>query len=277
MKISNRNYPILEKLYKGSLGEIPVHEDDIMFFENIGTKLNYVWKHYRKYFLENINVISTSFHQSSNKAYYKLIHLWNDIIVNDISDFIVNGTYVVGDYVYMIHYYTKQGTESQNIALFVFDKLGMPVCFYIDNSNGIQGWIRKSEKTNSTDKNEIQSYLWSRLAQPIIFNMFKSYAEIETKTIFAETKQKDGVNKYVNDTKLNLTFLDSKWFTNIVKSEGFSVSGHFRLQPKKKNGEWTKELIWINEFNKTGYTAPARKLSFSTSPLSYTPAPTEPS
>ena len=23
---------------------------------------------------------------------------------------------------------------------------------------------------------------------------------------------------------------------------------HFRLQPKKKDGEWTKELIWINEF-----------------------------
>jgi hypothetical protein len=29
----------------------------------------------------------------------------------------------------------------------------------------------------------------------------------------------------------------------------------------KKNGEWTKELIWISEFEKTGYTAPARKIA----------------
>jgi hypothetical protein len=270
MKISNRNYPILEKLYKGSLGEIPVYADDIVFFDKLGTKLNDVWKHYRKYFIEDINVISTTFHQSSNKAFYKLIHLWNDIIINDISDFIVNGTYVVGDYVYMIHYYTKQGSESQSIALFVFTKLGMPVSFYVDNSNGIQGWISSTENINPSDKNEIQNRLWSRLAQPIIFHMFKSYAEVETKTLFSETRQKDSTNKYVNDTKLNLTFLDSKWFTSIVKSEGFSVRGHFRLQPKKKNGEWTKELIWVNEFNKLGYTAPARKLS-STSPPSYTP------
>jgi hypothetical protein len=258
MKISNRNYPILEKLYKGSLGQIPVYEDDIVFFEKLGTKLNDSWKHYTKYFVQDINIISSTFCESSNKAYYKLIHLWNDIIVNDISDFIVNGTYVVGNDVYMIHYHTKQGNESQSIALFVFNKLGMPICFYVDNQNGIQGWVSKTENINPDDKNEIQKRLWSRLAQPIIFNMFKSYAEVETKTIFAETKQKDGIDKYVNDTKLNLTFLDSKWFTNIVKTEGFAVQGHFRLQPKKKNGEWTKELIWINEFNKLGYTAPAR-------------------
>jgi hypothetical protein len=36
------------------------------------------------------------------------------------------------------------------------------------------------------------------------------------------------------------------------------VSGHFRLQPKKSNGEWTKELIWIDEFGKTGYTSNAK-------------------
>jgi len=54
--------------------------------------------------------------------------------------------------------------------------------------------------------------------------------------------------------------LDSKWFTTLVKSDAFHVRGHFRLQPKKKDGEWTKELIWINDFQKEGYTAPARRL-----------------
>ena len=32
------------------------------------------------------------------------------------------------------------------------------------------------------------------------------------------------------------------------------VSGHFRLQPKKdENGEWTRELIYIEPYAKKGY------------------------
>ena len=270
MKISNRNYPILEKLYKGSLGKIPINVKDELFFNQLGTDFNVVWKYYRKYFIQDINIVSKSFADASTKAFHKLIDLWNDCVVNDISDFIVNGTYIIDNAVYMIHYETKQGSQSQSIALYVFDRYGMPRYLYIHNENGINGWISQQENIDSKEKNKIENILLNRLAQAIVLSMFKSYAEVETKTLFAKTKKKESDNKYVNDTDLNLTFIDSKWFTNIVKSEGFSVRGHFRLQPKKKNGEWTKELIWVNEFNKLGYTAPARKLS-STHPLSYTP------
>ena len=270
MKISNRNYPILEKLYKGSLGKIPINVSDKLFFDKVGLKFNEVWKYYRKYFIQDINIISKSFSDASTKAFHKLLDLWSDCIVNDISDFIVNGTYIIGNAVYMIHYETKQGSESQSIALYVFDKYGMPLYVYIVNENGYQGWVTQQENIDSKQKDKIQNILFNRLANVIVLSMFKSYAEVETKTLFAKTKKIELVNKYVNDTDLNLTFIDSKWFTNIVKSEGFSVRGHFRLQPKKKNGEWTKELIWVNEFNKLGYTAPARKLS-STFPSSYTP------
>jgi hypothetical protein len=270
MKISNRNYPILEKLYKGSLGKIPINVSDELFFNKLGTDFNLVWKYYRKYFIQDINIVSKSFADASTKAFHKLFDLWNDCVVNDISDFIVNGTYIIDNAVYMIHYETKQGSESQSIALYVFDRYGMPRYLYIHNENGINGWISQQENIDSKEKDKIENILLNRLAQVIVLSMFKSYAEVETKTLFAKTKKKESYNKYVNDTDLNLTFIDSKWFTSIVKSEGFSVRGHFRLQPKKKNGEWTKELIWVNEFNKLGYTAPARKLS-STSPPSYTP------
>jgi hypothetical protein len=69
--------------------------------------------------------------------------------------------------------------------------------------------------------------------------------------------------KCVSEIGVPIKIINSLWFTNLVKSDGFKVRGHFRLQPKKKDGEWTKELVWINEFQKTGYTAPARKLSQS--------------
>jgi hypothetical protein len=36
------------------------------------------------------------------------------------------------------------------------------------------------------------------------------------------------------------------------------------MQPKKKDGKWTKELIWIDEFEKKGYKREAKILNKST-------------
>src|SRR5439155_24057442 len=90
---------------------------------------------------------------------------------------------------------------------------------------------------------------------------FIKYADIEVKVLPPNKTVKDIKCKYVNDTSSNIQFLDSTWFTTLIKSDSFKVREHFRLQPKKKDGEWTKEIIWINEFEKTGYTSPAKKLS----------------
>lgn len=91
--------------------------------------------------------------------------------------------------------------------------------------------------------------------------LFKKYAPVEFKDLRPHEKLHDQTCKYINDTDVQITYLDSLWFTTIVRSEGFDVRGHFRLQPKKKDGLWTKELIFINPFRKAGYTAPARKLN----------------
>lgn len=100
-----------------------------------------------------------------------------------------------------------------------------------------------------------------RIWSLFIILLFLKYAQIETVYLPAGQKVK-GINcKYVNDSKFNINHIDSRWFTTLVKSDGFKVRGHFRLQPKKKDGSWTKELIWINDFMKSGYTAPAQKLS----------------
>jgi hypothetical protein len=90
--------------------------------------------------------------------------------------------------------------------------------------------------------------------------LFKQYSEIETKTFKGGEKLIYQNEKTFNDTKLPITFLDSKWFTNLVKSDGFAVRGHFRLQPYGIEMK-QKKLIWIEDFMKTGYTAPARKIT----------------
>lgn len=52
---------------------------------------------------------------------------------------------------------------------------------------------------------------------------------------------------------LTVHIRDSRWFTTIVRNEDFNVRGFFRLQPKKKDGEWIRELIYIKPFVKHGY------------------------
>ena len=95
----------------------------------------------------------------------------------------------------------------------------------------------------------------------IDFEIFKKFADVETVFIKGNSRGVFDAEKVLNETGVPVLILDSKWFRNIVRSEGFAVRGHFRLQPKKINGEWTKELIWINDFEKHGYTSKARILN----------------
>lgn len=262
MKISYRGYPILEKLHKGILGNIPIFETDLPFFKLLGDKFTGNWKFYHKDFNTNVNIISNTFVDAANKAMPKLMDLYGDIMKNDLSDFEIRGTFVIGEFVNMISYSTKKGSEDNEISFFVFDKKGVPLLFYNDSAKHEihqNGWLSKALSEGDTEE-IIRQKIYKRLMMVIIVSMFKTYAEVETKIIPPNSKVKGIDCKYVNDTKLKLTYLDSKWFTNLVKSDGFNVRGHFRLQPKKKDGVWTKELIWINEFIKTGYTAPARIL-----------------
>jgi len=87
--------------------------------------------------------------------------------------------------------------------------------------------------------------------------LFRKYAQVEVVESKARTKIHAQGCKYLNETDLDIEYLDSKWFTTLVNSKGFKVRGFFRLQPKKKDGEWTKELIWIDEFEKKGYNRKA--------------------
>lgn len=64
--------------------------------------------------------------------------------------------------------------------------------------------------------------------------------------------------KYMNDSNDHIIIVDSTWNTNIVITQAFLVSGHFRMQACGKN--WSeRELIWIQSFGKDGYKRGAKK------------------
>lgn len=97
------------------------------------------------------------------------------------------------------------------------------------------------------------------------FLLMERYAKVETITCAGKSKiRKENMltRKTINYTGLPVKIRDCTWFTTICRSEGFKVRGHFRLQPKKNyKGEWIKELIYINEFEKHGYHRQAKILN----------------
>jgi hypothetical protein len=78
------------------------------------------------------------------------------------------------------------------------------------------------------------------------------YGDITSKFIPRKAKVKINNFKHLlNNSKHNIVYVDSLWKQRI-STEGFKVSGHFRLQPFGE-GRKKRRLIWIESFNKEGY------------------------
>lgn len=64
-------------------------------------------------------------------------------------------------------------------------------------------------------------------------------------------------NRIVNNSKTDIVFVDTLWKERI-STEGFKVRGHFRLQPIGEARQ-DRKLIWIEEFDKSGYNRKATR------------------
>lgn len=100
-----------------------------------------------------------------------------------------------------------------------------------------------------------ESFIRTR-ALLVLLLLMEKYAKLEKKIIMPKATVR--LNPKLLETSRNMTefpinYRTSTWFTTICRDEEFGVSGHFRLQPKKINGEWTKELIYIQPYVKHGY------------------------
>lgn len=59
-------------------------------------------------------------------------------------------------------------------------------------------------------------------------------------------------NKITNTSNKTVYVVDSNWNTLIMRTDGFAVRGHFRLQPCGASN-MDRKLIWIYAFEKHGY------------------------
>lgn len=251
MKVSYRTHPVLRKLNNPDFGQIITVDGD--FNKSImGFKED--WKENLNEFNKEVICVSESFLKACDKAKNSLSKLHLDMAL-DGESFSAKGTFCILNLVIMINF--EQDRKNTKISTFVFHKDGRLILCCNSKGDDIDGWISKYK---GIEKDLLKvSTQYAIMCLNIL--MFKKYAQVETVLNPAGKTTRDIKCKYVNDTSLDITHLDSTWFTTLIKSEEFTVNGHFRLQPKKKDGVWVKELIWISEFKKTGYTRKAKILN----------------
>lgn len=66
--------------------------------------------------------------------------------------------------------------------------------------------------------------------------------------------------KTLNDFDFPVTIVTSKWNITTIRTEGFDVSGHFRVQPCGE-GRANSKIIFIEPFKKNGYIRKAKSQS----------------
>lgn len=84
---------------------------------------------------------------------------------------------------------------------------------------------------------------------------FVELGDIEIVTLARNTNNggEKGKDKVHNASRNTVYVVDSSWNKLIIRTDGFAVRGHFRLQPCGVN-HMDRKLMWINAFEKHGYT-----------------------
>lgn len=84
---------------------------------------------------------------------------------------------------------------------------------------------------------------------------------VDVETVELGPKQSTGTRKqgkWLNESNGNIKIVDSSWNKILVKGQSFSVTGHVRMQPCGPGLKY-RIPIWIDEFQKEGYTRNALK------------------
>jgi len=270
MKINYNQYTVLKCLENKSLNGIGFHQLDGVPTYEFTQYLNSNFKYFNQPFSEKVNYLAEPFKDAIGKSFNSLIRddVWNDII--EEYGTILNMRTLFGEVSVCYYIRGKKGDEKHEKFIFYFYKsiwIGISVqdkenftCSFSNHFIGLYSDFFKKEGFDFNREqviNEIDNIYYSLLIANI---NFIKYAEVETNYLPPNGKIKDIRCKYKNETKSNVRILNSKWFTTFVQSQAFNVRGHFRLQPVGE-GRKDRKLIWVNDFQKNGYTSKAQILT----------------
>ena len=212
------------------------------------------WDYIKSKCMDNIQIFSDSFRKAafgSAKCFNKIGEEVPEILKSKKE----SGVFVYNSNgCYMIYLYFP----NDNIQIWFFENECLTFVGVYDLNIDEFSCEYSSINLKETTKDEYTAYVYNVFILPMLFKIFAK-VEIEEGKSGKTIKSSILGDKLKNKISLDVKVLDSTWFTTICRNEGFKVRGHFRLQPKKnEKGEWTKELIYINEFEKHGYHRQAK-------------------
>lgn len=271
MKFSYRSHPVIEKAENLKLGKIGFYECDVCpeLHSLIQTKFKSMWSYIAGGLTNDIKYITEPFWSAFKEAKSNLAKL--DSLIDSIED--SNGIIIHGDTAVAYLFKHDQSKTVTECVCFRF-KGNALVEYYQKNwyNDDFLNTLSDKDRNTSDDfvwfsnslvkdgdswsREDIQREWDSSHGELLLFLAFLKYVEVQTKYLPPKSRLKDINCKYVNETSSHVKVLDSTYFTNLVKSDGFKVRGHFRFQacgPDLKH----RKLIWINDFEKHGYTRKA--------------------
>ena len=259
MKISFRTHPILGNLFQGTLKTedgFLAHDCDFDYLKSPeATDFFEEWIKSSDEFKNEINCVCEKFLVAMTDSINKISLIINESLQSPSFDpcdpkNVVKGTYILDKMVLNLSFKQKQGVIS--LTLYVFESGAIPIGFLkIEEGSPVNFWLSKSTNLQAIDLFSIPFAIWG-------LAIFKKHADVDTIIVPPFKRNKTNGIKRVNDTKLPIYYLDSRWFNTIVRDEDFDVKGHFRLQACGKAFSERKR-IWIDNFIKHGYTIHARK------------------
>jgi len=253
---SYRNVPYLKSLQSG-YADFIIHADPNEWISMHGGIPESIFDDY-SFTFRDVTLVSETFAD----AIQKNKNIVNKIINSSLDDFNrICGTYILGELIIS----TNCDILNKNILLYAVTKSDnrlVAFCQYDSFYNNGEGSfidfaITPLKEHFKTESN--RDVVFELLYKVLCIEAFKKYADVETIHVEGKSKKRDSGNKYVNKTDLPVTHLNRTWFTNIIRSKGFDVRGHFRRQQYKIDGKWTRKLKWIKPHRKNGYTSKARK------------------
>jgi len=152
-------------------------------------------------------------------------------------------------------YLSNPTDKKLKLLCFGFTRDVLTTYGYIDN-DGNFGGLACSIK-DGLPHNDVEG-LAAYLSSFLTTLYFIHNCEIEQRIIKPNQKDRSNGQKHYNESKSDITILDCRWFTELVRDTPFHVRGHLRWQVHGE-GRTKRKLIWIDEFEKNGYTRKAAK------------------
>lgn len=254
MNIKIKDYPLIRAIESGkSIPFTAIHCEDTEY-QKTASILEGCWENIAEVLYDNVFFLSHTYlkaFDASWGAFRKLIcdekdECQKDDLMDMFSKY--NRLFIDNETFGCMTFWLNVNIQGMIICA-SFAENGSPVCINIKDSDTGNDMFWHIDKTAGEGEG---------LFFMLMLLLMEKYAPVEERLIKPgqrvrpDFKRLDTIeNKSMNGLIVHIR--DSRWFTTIVRNEDFNVRGFFRLQPKKKDGEWTRELIYIKPFVKHGY------------------------